>query len=397
MELIISKNTKAINTDIALAPKNLKSVPSGECLIGIEHGGSSGESRGYSYEPLISALTKKYNNIYFGYSTSFLESIWYINLLQILNSCLIEGGKIYIIMEEKPKPGRISYNFISSSAGEMQEIPNVPFWKRIILGYEKIIKRGYAGPCKIYAMPKRSFSCKESILGKFHTVRRTIIPLASTEADSEKYDSTDIDSAKYSDAIADLSYYITGSSYKSPILKYIADSYGVNVRSILDFGGGFGAISGDLAQAIGGDISVDVADHSPKNECLATALSGSMENSWGKGMNFFRSTIEEFNYTRKYDIIMFIGSMLYVERQKLKGVLDSAWNHLSSGGLIVVHENIKHKSYSRDFEKMFTVSELEKYLSFYGKIAHFSSSGFSQLSNFTSKYQTVFRVVQKKC
>ena len=63
MELIISKNTKAINTDIALAPKNLKSVPSGECLIGIEHGGSSGKSGGYSYEPLISALTKKYNNI----------------------------------------------------------------------------------------------------------------------------------------------------------------------------------------------------------------------------------------------------------------------------------------------------------------------------------------------
>ena len=98
MELIISKNTKAINTDIALAPKNLKSVPSGECLIGIEHGGSSGKSGGYSYEPLISALTKKYNNIYFGYSTSFLESIWYINLLQILNSCLIEGGTIYITM-----------------------------------------------------------------------------------------------------------------------------------------------------------------------------------------------------------------------------------------------------------------------------------------------------------
>jgi len=396
MELIISKNSKQIDTDVLFLSYFRGEISSEDCVIGLEHGGHRGESSGFKYEPLITAINRKYKNIYFGYSTSFLESVWYINLMKILHEGLSNDGNIFAFVEGNPGPGRLSFEYLQNSVGEWREVSRIPLWKRIFRGYDKILRRGLSGTSQIYCTPKKSFCFIESIIGKFHSNRDKIVDIASVSGESGKHDSTESNSVNCSNAISDLSYYITGASYKSPILKHIVDTYDVKVKSVLDFGGGFGAISGDLAQSINDSrVTVDVADHSSKNELLAGELKGFDRGRWGSNMTFFRTTIEDYILEKDYEVILFIGSMLYVDRKKLSGVIKRAWDRLAHNGLLIVHENIQHKSYSRDYDKMFTARELEHYLSPYGNIAYYSSSSFAELNSITSKFQTVFRVVQK--
>ena len=149
MELIISKNSKQIDTDVLFLSYFRGEISSEDCVIGLEHGGHRGESSGFKYEPLITAINRKYKNIYFGYSTSFLESVWYINLMKILHEGLSDDGNIFAFVEGNPRPGRLSFEYLQNSVGEWREVSRIPLWKRIFRGYDKILRRGLSGTSQI--------------------------------------------------------------------------------------------------------------------------------------------------------------------------------------------------------------------------------------------------------
>ena len=87
--------------------------------------------------------------------------------------------------------------------------------------------------------------------------------------------------------------------------------------------------------------------------------------------------------------------MLYFDRDKVKSVLDSAWRSLEPGGLMVIHENIKHSNYVRDYRFMFTVNELESYLIPYGEQRYYHAISGQKMAKEFVKDKTVFRTLQK--
>ena len=101
------------------------------------------------------------------------------------------------------------------------------------------------------------------------------------------------------------------------------------------------------------------------------------------------------NYDDKYDVISFIGSLLYVPRNKTLTTLKKSWDALKLGGILIIHENIKASSYKRDYDVMFTVDELEGLLSSFGLIDYYSSTTNAQISQELVGSKTVFRVIQK--
>jgi hypothetical protein len=73
-------------------------------------------------------------------------------------------------------------------------------------------------------------------------------------------------------------------------------------------------------------------------------------------------------------------------------VLDRAWDALAPGGVLIVHENIKNPSYTRDFDKMLTVEEIEALLGNYGSIERYLATAIARVSREAAEARSVFRV-----
>ena len=104
---------------------------------------------------------------------------------------------------------------------------------------------------------------------------------------------------------------------------------------------------------------------------------------------------EDFTFEDGYDIVSFVGSLLYVDKSRLASTLDRVWSSINSGGLLIVHENVKAESYKRDFDVMFEAKEIDALLSKYGDIKYYNSQSYITLKPDQVENKTVFRVVQK--
>jgi len=194
------------------------------------------------------------------------------------------------------------------------------------------------------------------------------------------------------------SYYFGGIQYKSAVLSKIINELIPHVKkaSHLDHGGGYGLLGTELLL----DESSSV-DQSVCCECDAqnVLVSRKMYHYFLPELEkrFFMAAcpIQDFIYEQNYDVITYIGSLLYVPRDRTTEVLQNAWRSLNPGGLLVIHENIKNPSFKRDFDYMFTVEELEQYLEPFGKIKHYLSTAAVEVANDNVANKTVFRVLQK--
>ena len=63
--------------------------------------------------------------------------------------------------------------------------------------------------------------------------------------------------------------------------------------------------------------------------------------------------------------------------------------------VIIFHENIKNKSYVRDYDVMFEVEELDELLSKYSQVERFLSTATQVITEKDTGVKTVFRVLQK--
>jgi predicted O-methyltransferase YrrM len=205
-----------------------------------------------------------------------------------------------------------------------------------------------------------------------------------------------------SDALVDtvigtLNYGIGGVGYKVALLRHMIGHYLPASRglSILDVGGATGVVAAELL------LSCEAIEHATTCDPLVTrlVLAQRIANRFPERMTgrfaLAHTTAEAMTYERSYDVISFLGSLLYVPRAETANVLRRAWERLKPNGLLVIHENIQSPSYVRDFEYMFTVPELEGFLAEFGQASHWLSTATVALEPSKVGERSVFRVLQK--
>ena len=194
-----------------------------------------------------------------------------------------------------------------------------------------------------------------------------------------------------------MNYSLIGANYKSAVLTRIIDDMlgDRDNLNVLDMGGGAGFVAMELlltAPRVARAVNCE-----PMPENLLTAL---------RTFSFFRHRLanrfwmalqkaEEFEYDGSYDVISLLASMMYIPRQHVSHVLARAWEALTSGGLLVVHENIKSPAYTTDFDIMFTVDELEGLLERFGRLDYYLSTAAMRVNRDQVGTRTVFRVLRK--
>ena len=116
-----------------------------------------------------------------------------------------------------------------------------------------------------------------------------------------------------------------------------------------------------------------------------------------KGFQYFEQPMEKFNFSKQYDVIYLIGSLLYLPREEVLPFLKKVMKHLKPGGVLCIHENIKNPNYTKNsqYQYMFEAAELDDYLMQLGSISYFHNTSGYHLKKEVVKDNTVFRVIQK--
>lgn len=191
-----------------------------------------------------------------------------------------------------------------------------------------------------------------------------------------------------------------GTSYKAPIVsgivRHLLDP-GRELRYV-DLGGAYGLHAAEVlmdpSQAV---THVTIVDSNLENTVLSRLVHEVLPAACAGGFEFIESAAESYQYRASPDVVSLIGSLLYFDPTAQTRVLDNAWDALAGGGLLIVHENIKHERFVRDYSKMFTADELDRMLGRYGTVRYFSSKTVRELSRDDVADNTkVFRVVQKR-
>jgi SAM-dependent methyltransferase len=222
------------------------------------------------------------------------------------------------------------------------------------------------------------------------------LPERARPGDPVKLDGTSLQ--RLSGLIGQHGYLVGGLAYKAPILESLVLEVRVGDGRLdhLDIGGAYGLLGAELranpALSIGETTTVDV---SPVFERLAGLLSATHDMGAGGRPRFLLGAVQDLEDFPEADLVTAIGTLLYVPRESLQGVLDRLWGALRPGGVLIVHENIKAPHYTRDFDVMFEPDELDGYLRRYGNIRYFSSTAIRELAPERVRRATVFRAVAR--
>lgn len=200
------------------------------------------------------------------------------------------------------------------------------------------------------------------------------------------------------DAFLKQVYYGWGISYKSAIIRAIIHRYlaGRNRLALCDVGGGYGLLCAEMLLDHSTGIQQAVCcDVEPFNLHIGNSLYRYFEKELKGHLRYALSPAEEYPFPQRYDIISFVGSLLYVPRERRAQTLQQAWNSLYPGGLLIVHENIKSQHYQRDFDIMFESAELDDLLAPFGDIKYYLSTATVEIPAPSAGARTLFRVIQR--
>ncbi len=194
------------------------------------------------------------------------------------------------------------------------------------------------------------------------------------------------------------SYLVAGLLHKAPIMAHIMRTLFPGRRDLVyvDAGGAFGALAAELLlDPQSGVARALVRDIAPQNLRLVRNLYLGFYEHLRQRLRFSLGPVETFGFSPSYDVISFIGSLLYVRKDALDATLERAWAGLENGGALIVHENIQNSSYVADFDKMFSAAALDRLLSRFGCIEYFSGQTGKQIAKNETVDLAVFRVVRK--
>jgi SAM-dependent methyltransferase len=101
--------------------------------------------------------------------------------------------------------------------------------------------------------------------------------------------------------------------------------------SILDLGCGSGSTGNELAPTYAHYTGVDISD-----VALETARKRSADNRRGEKNRYVHSDIVDYVPAQSFDVILFRDSIYYVERGRIKSMLDRYARYLNPDGVFIV-------------------------------------------------------------
>ncbi len=209
---------------------------------------------------------------------------------------------------------------------------------------------------------------------------------------------TDVDK-ELGDTLRIYSYYVGGIRYKGAVVAQIVkDLLGGRQQLVtLDIGGGMGLLSAEMLL----DDSLHVARAVVRDlNYLAYIQAGNMYSYYREQFKdrfaFSLGAGDAYSFAHANDVVTLIGSLLYIDRKVQPKMLRQAWETLTPGGLLIVHENIKNPSYVRDYKYMFTADELDTLLGTLGQVQYYRPDALLPATAMQAQKTAVFRVIQKR-
>jgi len=206
-------------------------------------------------------------------------------------------------------------------------------------------------------------------------------------------------SESYEDLSRYLVFTIQGLNTKSLALSAIFDEiFSKKGQSLwVDLGSGSGFLGLELLLSGKWDLKVLNIDKS-----LAQTLVGI------QALTYFEQTISSLCTMKTQnlkdtllppetvDAITMITTLCYVPRDEHQGILKRAWQALRSGGYLLIYENLKSKSYTRDHNLMFEEGELEILLrKLDSRIQYRHAVTGQKIAKETAHGKTCFRMLRK--
>lgn len=152
-------------------------------------------------------------------------------------------------------------------------------------------------------------------------------------------------------------------------VQFILNSLNDNTKTLLDVGCGYGRISKDLLK------------YKPNLNIEGVELSTSFAHHFEKNIgSCFQGSLQSFVPTKKYDAIIIVTMLMYIDSDELSINLKKLWQSLQPGGILVCIEPIGN----------FLVSLRQKYKLGYfeptgeNRVNYFDNKEFNQLFNFPS-------------
>ena len=193
------------------------------------------------------------------------------------------------------------------------------------------------------------------------------------------------------------SYQLWAASAKVSVLRWILRELAVaDGLEHVDVGPGPGLVGAglllDRTTGVSRSTGLELRAIGPWTGC---ELAGPDLRDLGERWRFRLGSASSWRGGGEIGLVTALGSLLYLPRSEGIDLLDRMWDLLASGGLLGVHENIRHPRYVVDHDVMFVRAELDAMLERFGEVQRFAATACRRLTAEEAGDKTVFRVVVK--
>ncbi|MAB72155.1 MAG: hypothetical protein CMJ54_06575 [Planctomycetaceae bacterium] len=193
-------------------------------------------------------------------------------------------------------------------------------------------------------------------------------------------------------------YHVWASLAKIAVLRWLLRDFEMgDSMDHVDLGPGPGLVGASLVLdpsiPIHRSTGLELRAIGPWSGCR---LAGPAEESLRDRWRFRLGSASNWTSDESLGVFTAIGSLLYLPRSESESLLERVWDRLVPGGLLVIHENMKHPRFVADHKVMFDRVELDRLLGRFGSISHVSATACRRLRPDQVGDKTVFRVVRKR-
>lgn len=204
----------------------------------------------------------------------------------------------------------------------------------------------------------------------------------------------------YGDSIENaFSYCMHWALHTRSALEVIFEKYGIRgPLRVIDIGGSYGFLACELASAGHHVINLEELQYRI-HQVLPWLIETTGVQGRVEGMAERMENLE--GEAESVDIVSFMGSLLYIDRADVEGVLATAARLLKPGGLIVLRENLllpQNDDPSIHRQERFTAPELHAYLQRVNKeVTYVCNLGHTRTYKEVKSAWTIFAAVEKQC
>lgn len=196
-----------------------------------------------------------------------------------------------------------------------------------------------------------------------------------------------------------LVFSVYGVNAKSHVLaKILRDTARRSNLSWADIGGGSGLLGLQLLLDTPSIASVINFEKSPAQAMIGADASTYFPREVSNRYLTWVCRVDdpEFDFQSSFDVVTMLTTLCYIPRHSHRTLLEKAWSALNPGGTLIILENIRSSTYSRDHYLMFTDDELDELLlEFNSRIEYYSAITGVKVDGRTMRGKTCYRVLRK--